>query len=62
MAMIATDDVLPHKMFLGDVFDCFDGDPDQPDLSSGVVQTCAGEWRRESGWPLALFLRDTETE
>lgn len=61
MAMIATDDVLPHKMFLGDVFDCFDGDPDQPDLSSGVVQTCAGEWRREADgrW---RFFRDTETE
>lgn len=59
--MIATDDVLSHKMFLGDVFDCFDGDPDQPDLSSGVVQTCAGEWRRESDgrW---RFYKDTETD
>lgn len=61
MAMIATDDVLPHKMFLGDICDCWDGDVDQPDLSSGVVQVCAGEWRREQDgrW---RFFKDTETD
>lgn len=61
MAMIATDDVLPHKMFLGDIMDCWDGDPDQPDLTGGVVQVCAGEWRREPDgrW---RFFKDTETD
>lgn len=61
MAMIATDDVLSQKIFLGDIMDCFDGDSDQPDLSSGVVQVCAGEWRREPDgrW---RFYKDTETD
>ena len=60
MPLIATDDVLLPKVFLGEIFDCFDGDPDQPDLSSGVVQVCAGEWRREPNgcW---RFWHNTET-
>jgi len=48
MTYTATDDVLPTKLFLGEIMDSFDGDPDQPDLSSGVVPVCAGEWRREA--------------
>lgn len=47
MEYVPTEDVLPNKLFLGEIMDCFDGDPDQPDLSSGVVLTCSGEWRRE---------------
>jgi hypothetical protein len=60
MPLVATDDVLLPKVFLGEIFDCFDGDPDAPDLSSGVVHVCAGEWRREpnGSW---RFWHDTET-
>lgn len=55
MAMIATNDVLSSEMFLAVIMDSFDGDPDPPDLSTGVVHICAREWRRESDGRWRLY-------
>ena len=45
----ATNDTLSHKLFLGEIMDVFDGDEVPDVVYTGVVGTCAGEWRKEAG-------------
>jgi hypothetical protein len=56
----ATDEVISHKVFLGDVLDWFDEGP-EPDIASGVVSIITGQWRREGapGTPWRFWKGET---
>jgi hypothetical protein len=49
MLLKPTDDVLPGRVFLGDVLDIFDDGKVPADYAAGLVVVAGGEWRREDG-------------
>ncbi|OYW56812.1 MAG: hypothetical protein B7Y80_01635 [Hyphomicrobium sp. 32-62-53] len=58
MMLKPTDDVLPGRVFLGDVLDIFDDRTPPAEYAAGKVVVAGGEWRREDGnrwrfWGLA---------
>jgi hypothetical protein len=49
MILKPTDEVLPGRVLLGELFDIFDGGAVPDEYAAGKVVVAGGEWRREDG-------------